>query len=599
MKTDYYELLGVESSATDIELKKAYRKKALQYHPDKNPDDVEAATKVFAQIRLAYEVLSDSQERAWYDAHKNQILREDDDYYADDGDDLEPEVTGTTTEEILKFFDPSLYTRIDDSMAGMYVLAGRVFDKLASEEILAGRQQGLDKYATYQDDDPTELTNVMYPKFGRSKSDYGTQVRKFYQVWSSFSTVKTFSWKDEYRYSTAGDRRTRRAMERENKKARDTARREYNETIRSFVSFLKKRDPRVKEGAAAYEQEKKRKNQEELRKQIAKDRAANASKRGEYEAQNWQQIDDLEFQEIESHFVSGDEEASEDDGDVQVFECVICDKIFKTEKQFQTHETSKRHKKLLAKLKWEMKQEGIVLGIDPVSDESDFDTADEDYTDEDESNNEDLSGEPDAADEIDEEIRKIEEQLKDLGDSDYEDEKSAPLTKSEVNNELDAEKGTPKENEDEDLEIDDDIESDLESTEEDLPKKKLSKKEKKKQKYNRNKPILKEESEEEIDELAKLAAALETGVSLAEEESEDEWSINKNKKKKKGKKVTTADTSASETPPPSAQPKDIPIGSEKCSVCNAQFTSRNKLFQHVNTTGHAAAPKKKSGKKKR
>lgn len=599
MKTDYYELLGVESSATDIELKKAYRKKALQYHPDKNPDDVEAATKVFAQIRLAYEVLSDSQERAWYDAHKNQILREDDDYYADDGDDLEPEVTGTTTEEILKFFDPSLYTRIDDSMAGMYVLAGRVFDKLASEEILAGRQQGLDKYATYQDDDPTELTNVMYPKFGRSKSDYGTQVRKFYQVWSSFSTVKTFSWKDEYRYSTAGDRRTRRAMERENKKARDTARREYNETIRSFVSFLKKRDPRVKEGAAAYEQEKKRKNQEELRKQIAKDRAANASKRGEYEAQNWQQIDDLEFQEIESHFVSGDEEASEDDGDVQVFECVICDKIFKTEKQFQTHETSKRHKKLLAKLKWEMKQEGIVLGIDPVSDESDFDTADEDYTDEDESNNEDLSGEPDAADEIDEEIRKIEEQLKDLGDSDYEDEKSAPLTKSEVNNELDAEKGPAKENEDEDLEIDDDIESDLESTEEDLPKKKLSKKEKKKQKYNRNKPILKEESEEEIDELAKLAAALETGVSLAEEESEDEWSVNKNKKKKKGKKVTTADTSASETPPPSAQPKDTTIGSEKCSVCNAQFNSRNKLFQHVNSTGHAAAPKKKSGKKKR
>ncbi|CAM9014235.1 unnamed protein product [Wickerhamomyces anomalus] len=244
MKTDYYELLGVESSASDIELKKAYRKKALQYHPDKNPDDVEAATKVFAQIRLAYEVLSDSQERAWYDAHKNQILREDDDYYADDGDDLEPEVTGTTTEEILKFFDPSLYTRIDDSMAGMYVLAGRVFDKLASEEILAGRQQGLDKYAAYQDDDPTELTNVMYPKFGRSKSDYGTQVRKFYQVWSSFATVKTFSWKDEYRYSTAGDRRTRRAMERENKKARDTARREYNETIRSFVSFFEETRPK-------------------------------------------------------------------------------------------------------------------------------------------------------------------------------------------------------------------------------------------------------------------------------------------------------------------------------------------------------------------
>lgn len=74
MKTCYYELLGVETHASDLELKKAYRKKALQYHPDKNPDNVEEATQKFAVIRAAYEVLSDPQERAWYDSHKEQIL---------------------------------------------------------------------------------------------------------------------------------------------------------------------------------------------------------------------------------------------------------------------------------------------------------------------------------------------------------------------------------------------------------------------------------------------------------------------------------------------------------------------------------------------
>ena len=74
MKTCYYELLGVDVTATDLELKKAYRKKALQFHPDKNPDNVDEATEIFATIRSAYEVLSDPQERAWYDAHKEQIL---------------------------------------------------------------------------------------------------------------------------------------------------------------------------------------------------------------------------------------------------------------------------------------------------------------------------------------------------------------------------------------------------------------------------------------------------------------------------------------------------------------------------------------------
>ncbi len=68
MAKDYYELLGVNRNATDADLKKAYRKLAHQYHPDKNPGD-KAAEEKFKEINEAYEVLSDAQKRAYYDQY--------------------------------------------------------------------------------------------------------------------------------------------------------------------------------------------------------------------------------------------------------------------------------------------------------------------------------------------------------------------------------------------------------------------------------------------------------------------------------------------------------------------------------------------------
>ena len=65
-KRDYYEVLGVEKSASADEIKKAYRKKAIQYHPDKNPGDKEAEEK-FKEAAEAYEVLSNPDKRARYD----------------------------------------------------------------------------------------------------------------------------------------------------------------------------------------------------------------------------------------------------------------------------------------------------------------------------------------------------------------------------------------------------------------------------------------------------------------------------------------------------------------------------------------------------
>ncbi len=65
-KRDYYEVLGVSKDASADEIKKAYRKKAMQYHPDRNPGDKEAEEK-FKEAAEAYDVLSNPDKKARYD----------------------------------------------------------------------------------------------------------------------------------------------------------------------------------------------------------------------------------------------------------------------------------------------------------------------------------------------------------------------------------------------------------------------------------------------------------------------------------------------------------------------------------------------------
>ena len=72
-KKDYYEVLGVKKEATADEIRKAYKKLAIKWHPDKNPDNKEEAENKFKEISEAYSVLSDPEKRKEYDLKGNDI----------------------------------------------------------------------------------------------------------------------------------------------------------------------------------------------------------------------------------------------------------------------------------------------------------------------------------------------------------------------------------------------------------------------------------------------------------------------------------------------------------------------------------------------
>ena len=74
-KRDYYDVLGVSKDADSSSLKSAYRKLAMQYHPDKNPGDVESEKK-FKEVSEAYEILSNSEKRQAYDAYGHDAFNQ-------------------------------------------------------------------------------------------------------------------------------------------------------------------------------------------------------------------------------------------------------------------------------------------------------------------------------------------------------------------------------------------------------------------------------------------------------------------------------------------------------------------------------------------
>ena len=130
----HYEVLGVERSASDDELKKAYRKLALKWHPDKNAHQADHATEMFKEIQNSYATLCDPDERSWYDAHRDSILRGGSGLSKDDDGDDGP---AEELSNLWAFFSSSAYSGFGDDAGGFYAVYAGVFAELDADEVEA------------------------------------------------------------------------------------------------------------------------------------------------------------------------------------------------------------------------------------------------------------------------------------------------------------------------------------------------------------------------------------------------------------------------------------------------------------------------------
>lgn len=219
-KTCFYELLGISERATGEEVKKAFRRQALLFHPDRCRDlSAEEAKQRFQAINEAYETLSNPQERAWYDGHRDEILGGT----ADDQN-----AGGQGFVNVWPFFSRTCFEGFDDGPKSFYTVYSQLFERVDAEDIQWSSR-----------------TRSKAP-FGDASSPWSI-VGEFYESWESFSSLSAFAHAAVWRLQDAPNREVRRVMEQENKKAISKARREYSETVRRLVEWVKRRDPRVLE----------------------------------------------------------------------------------------------------------------------------------------------------------------------------------------------------------------------------------------------------------------------------------------------------------------------------------------------------------------
>ena len=179
-RTETLQVLEVERTATDDEIKKSYRLLARKWHPDKNPHQAEVAHAKFQEIQNAYDVLSEPNERAWYDEHRVQILRGG----AGAGD-----VEGDLV-DLYAYFGASCFKGYGDDSKSFYAVYGSVFEALLEEE---------------RDFSDGSRPVPEMPAFGSAATPL-PEVAAFYAAWQSFSTLKTFAWVDEWDVRQAPNR---------------------------------------------------------------------------------------------------------------------------------------------------------------------------------------------------------------------------------------------------------------------------------------------------------------------------------------------------------------------------------------------------------
>lgn len=305
-KTDYYELLGVAEGATEEELKRAYRKAAMKWHPDRNHGNEVEATRVFQLIEHAYSILSDSQERAWYDDHRNFNYDEQGEMVA-------------TNVDIYGLFKAGAYHGFEDDSRGFYNVFGKAFADLAAEEKLVA------------------------PKFGWSNTPY-EEVEKFYAFWTCFKTTRSFAFEDMYQLRDAPNAWYRRQMDKENKNLRQKAMKEFIAAVREMALYAKKRDPRVTAEVKRREEIQQRRKEEDERKREEK-RRRDAE---EIERLTREHAKPREFSEESLLYLNEFDKDKDDDPE---WFCDYCGRIVDNANVFKTHCATKKHKKMVATAK--------------------------------------------------------------------------------------------------------------------------------------------------------------------------------------------------------------------------------------------------------
>ncbi|GAA5910495.1 hypothetical protein JCM8208_007623 [Rhodotorula glutinis] len=360
---DHYEVLGVEAIATQDEIKKAFRKAALKEHPDKNPNDVEGATQRFARIQAAWECLSDPQERAWYDDHRDDIndsaagATEADASFFDNlrRGTAKPAARATPgrglqTPHLMMFFSTSAWTGFDESPTGFYNTFATLFSLLGGEET-------------------SWSSPHLYPAFGTKQSP-SDDVRAFYSAWINFATEKDFSWKDSYKVDDDMPRWQRREIDKENSRARNAAKREYNEAVRALVFYVRRRDPRFQSltssSARAAAEAETRAALAAAAKQRAAEREAAAAR---YAAQEWQSGGASAGGGLDAVHRMWEEESDEDgeggeEGEDEVVWCEACGRGYRSGGAWENHARSRKHGKNVERLVKEMQLEDAALGLD-------------------------------------------------------------------------------------------------------------------------------------------------------------------------------------------------------------------------------------------
>lgn len=313
----YYALLGVTPEVAPDDLRRAYRRLALLHHPDKNVGKEEAATQAFALIQHAYQVLSDPQERAWYDRHRAQMER------AAAAGSGKGSGASVNAEQLMRFFSPAVFDGFTDSPKGFFAVYRTVFEHL---EML---EDGQDYAAT---------------NFGSMNTPFEPSLHAFYDKWLAFSTRRAdFAVPhDVYfeHYNAELNRRDRRYLEKERERQRETAKREYNDVVRNLTAFVRKRDPRYK----TYLQAKRA--QGKLDARAKQEQAKQQKQQAVYVEQDWTKLDSDEealLERLERLEVSASDESEDGSDEEEELFCAACKKTFKSHRQWKNHEQSKKH----------------------------------------------------------------------------------------------------------------------------------------------------------------------------------------------------------------------------------------------------------------